>query len=310
MKTLHFIHLLGIVLLIWLVSNLDLVEFKRVLMDASVPYILLGLLVSAPVTALKIWRQQISLRIFGLDTKIFWNWRVFNIANLFAMSTPGRIGEVTRITFFTKQGLSLNKASQVFLGEKLFELSILGLVTLCLIPILFISPFSSKLFSNGMPKVVILGVFCAILAALLLVRIFAFEQFFRVISRIRNQTIIAVIKGTWHYSLTIYLLNCLQVLLLAFAFGIRCNPLLLILCYGIGAIVSSLPISISGLGTREAVFLALLSDNTNSTSSVFALSITDGLISPVITLLISQLLYFSIFSVSKLWSFRPQKFRP
>jgi uncharacterized protein (TIRG00374 family) len=79
-------------------------------------------------------------------------------------------------------------------------------------------------------------------------------------------------------SILIIILSFTQLSLLALSLGSNVSGFYLSMAYTISSISALLPISIGGLGTREAIFMGILSKDGVDTSIALAISLLDGLV--------------------------------
>jgi uncharacterized membrane protein YbhN (UPF0104 family) len=80
------------------------------------------------------------------------------------------------------------------------------------------------------------------------------------------------------YSMIAHVFFFGQLFVLALGFGVELPIVYLSLCAALSSLVALLPISIGGLGTREATFIALLGKISVSAESAVLISFSDGVV--------------------------------
>jgi len=192
--------------------------------------------------------------------------------------TPGRLGDFSKI-FYLKHytGCDYKKGLYVNILDRLFDLTILLLTSLI------------GLFWIINPRKLV------ILFAILIVLITFFILFGKQIAKIILTKVLNTLKNHSNISvneieiskllniklaipllITIipYALIYYQMIYISKITGFYINPYLLIGTLAIGNVVSLIPISISGLGTREAVFVTMLSKAGLSATQAISLSLS------------------------------------
>jgi uncharacterized membrane protein YbhN (UPF0104 family) len=73
-------------------------------------------------------------------------------------------------------------------------------------------------------------------------------------------------------------LNFTQIFLLAKAFGFQADYLVVIFAYAVATLVSLLPISVGGLGTREATYIMIMAHEGILKEQALLFSLMDGVV--------------------------------
>jgi len=81
-------------------------------------------------------------------------------------------------------------------------------------------------------------------------------------------------------------LNFSQILLLAKAFGFQVDYLVVMFAYAAATLISLLPISVGGLGTREATYIMIMAREGISKEQALLFSLLDGFVFGVLMLLL------------------------
>jgi hypothetical protein len=272
MKILKYLPLIGIALFIYIISRLDLSEIAEVLLSANPYYLLLALFISPIPIFLQGLKWNMLMRTYRMryplkDTCILW------LIGLFAgMTTPGRIGELTRAFYLNKEGYPLEKAIFSVLGDRIIELFSLAFLGIFGITYLFFW------FNINLVSLLIVILICFILFALLsrkdivawLARPFfnkfvpeskkrkvqlTFDDFYNQLYQSAGEKTIIVI---FFIALVVWMTFTLQWYFLALSLNLGISYLYLLAITPILVVAIVLPISISGLGTREAIYIFFL----------------------------------------------------
>jgi len=197
------------------------------------------------------------------------------LAGIYAgIVTPGRLGEFLKAVYLkSDKGISLSKGMSSVLVDRLFDLYlliILGLIGIWKFDIL------GKLSTTSLLLLIIFVLFPLFLLNKHLMRKFVgliyksvikkktqlrhkieerFEDFYNGINQLIN------LKLIYSALLTClsYLVFFIQCYLIAIAMGISINFIIITLFMAISNLISFIPISISGLGTRDATLIYLFS---------------------------------------------------
>lgn len=214
------------------------------------------------------------------------------------MVTPGRLGEFTRVGYIHAHGVPMQEAISVVTIERLIDICVLlifgfgGMV--------YIFAPAAYQFSGGL--VVVLGLllfFGAIHGYGLVFRhlqkhlgwILRWEPSFMTRHRqVLTSSFHVVMKRTavpvFLLGLVCIALNFGQVFLLAKAFGFEADYLVVIFAYAVATLVSLLPISVGGLGTREATYIMIMAREGIVKEQALLFSLLDGFIFGVLMLLV------------------------
>lgn len=211
--------------------------------------------------------------------------------------TPGRIGEFTRIGYLHKHGVSMQEAISIVTVERLIDIGVLFIFGIGGMVYIF-SPVSYQ-FSGGL--VVSLGLITFVGAIrgyefLLL----CFKNYFgwvlrwepSFVTRYRQEIFVSFHRVMNRAAMSIFLLglvctgfNFSQIFFLAAAFGFEADYLVVIFAYTVATLVSLMPISVGGLGTREATYIMIMAHEGILKEQALLFSLLDGFILGVFMLL-------------------------
>lgn len=151
LKNLQLILLLScFIFLIFIIKDINSSKIKDIILNADIKFILLAILASAINILFKVYRLKIISYQFGLKISLWLAYKTQVASLLFAMLTPGRVGEVSKVYLLAEN--DKNKYS-IITGIMFFEI-IMDFI--CII-------FISLIFSFFIMKSYILSLFSLIL---------------------------------------------------------------------------------------------------------------------------------------------------
>lgn len=266
------LRLFGLALLVVLLYRVDLRQVLSLLSQADLRLVLSAIGLTVPLIWLKTVRWQIILRAQGVDYR---GWPAFlaYFGSLFVgFLTPGRLGEFVKAFHVQREcSAPLPLAFSSVLADRLFDLfallavgalailtlsiagtptagGVLALAALIVVPLLlFLNPtvfgfFQGWAQSWGRPGVWLLGPNGWL------------TEIHRSLRRLTPTSLLASVLLT----LLAYGVFFGQNYLLAMALGLDVGFVTTTYAVALGSLITLLPISISGLGTREAVMIAYL----------------------------------------------------
>lgn len=263
--------LIGLVLLVLLLIQVDIGRLMGVLQSANPLLVLVALLTILPMMATKTMRWLLLLRsqgiVFGLRPAL-----LAYLGSMFiGLLTPGRLGEFVKALHVSRDcNASSARAFSSVLADRLFDLVLLLAVGTA--ALLTLAPSSTELLT----LLVVLALFAVPLG------LFLNDQVFGQVQRLAqhggrlgqrifapDSWLVEMRAGMQQLSpgglllaagLTVlaYLLFFGQCYLLALALGLPLSYSDVSFAVALGSLVTLLPISISGLGTREATLVAYL----------------------------------------------------
>jgi len=289
-KYIKWFQVFGIILFIIILTRLDfgrianqLIHFKWAWLSVYVLSMILMLL-------FKVLRWRTALSKQGINYSIGKVFAISAITSFWGIVTPGRLGELGKVMFLQKDNYSFAKSSVSVIIDRLYDITILLLLGIFSL-IYFISLLNPNIRIFITIFILIIG--CLILIYFLkkdlrdllkkAVKFFLSEEKYNKLAKEWNifksdfgivfpSTIIPML----FYSILAYLCYYVQIYVVAVGFGVNISFIYLGLCSSLAALISLIPISIGGLGTREAVFLFLLSKVSVSSETAVLISFIDG----------------------------------
>ncbi len=283
-----FAPLVGILIFVYILVKLDLGRLYTMLVTTDLRYLALCALLSPCILVVMAVRWNIILR--GISIRYPWlkAWESLVKGSLFGEITPGRVGELLRARYVTKDtDCSLGKSIFSVVIDRIYDIVVL--LALVLISCLVLL----KLYAVDIPLLAIIG------GAAGIVSVFAVVLNKRIISVVLTPLLNACIpkhhQDTAHFhinefyggladmsgythavcllfSLAVWSMKLLGMFWLAKALRIPTSFWFIFSVGAIVTIISLLPISISGFGTREAACIVLFSFQNISAEFAVALS--------------------------------------
>ena len=264
--------LIGLAILAFILTRIDLKATLAALKGLHWGYLLLAVAANLPLFGLKAWRWQEMLKMQG----IHYPWRdaflVF-VAGLFlGLVTPGRVGEMSKALYLKQdRDVPVSVGFANVLMDRLFDLyTIMVLGTVGLIWF--------RLLPQWALALILAGTLASLLLPILLLSKRLASSALAVVRRLsilrRYEPRLAAATDRFQQGLrplltprlilpllltqVAYLLFFEQGQLLAQAVDLPVGIVYLAVSLSVAGVVTLLPISISGLGTRDAALIAML----------------------------------------------------
>ena len=280
------IRLTGLIIFCIILVRIDIPATVQILLGANVILVILALLSIFPQIFLKAWRWHVLMKM----QNITYPWKeaaIVYFAGLFLGTiTPGRLGDFIKVQYLREEGYSFGKSLLSVLLDRFYDLAALILVGYISI-IYFIQRFSDRIFifSTILILLPVLGVLLYITGVVDNNRITGITA---ALSPKRYRNIVAktlhdffvdfsslkTIPLVYAFILTIatWTLYFIMSYLFALSVSIPIDFFYLAGCVSIAGFITLLPVSISGIGTRDATFILLFGYAGISSESAVAYS--------------------------------------
>jgi uncharacterized protein (TIRG00374 family) len=231
--------------------------------------LLLATALNFAVVGLKVWRWQRLLLADGVAYAFVPAWRAFNAASYLALLTPGRVGDLLRVSYLRRDaGVPLSRALASVVLDRVFDVLVLGACA-ALGLVWFGSLVSQEVGTFSRASIAALAGAC--LAALLLLASARSSEWLvhRVLGRIvrtpaPGQFVAAArtaLSGAWPSALALtsaaFALVYAQAYLVARGLGAPLSLLDVVALNALTTLFGLLPFSISGVGVRELLLAVL-----------------------------------------------------
>jgi uncharacterized protein (TIRG00374 family) len=270
-KRLWLIRLIGIILLIFVVARVDLSSVASTITKVNLWYLALAIALNIPLIFFKSWRWQSLLKMQDVDYGLRQAFPAYLSGIYLGLVTPGRLGEFSRVLYLTNdKELSLGEAFSSVLVDRLCDIYLLVIVS-CFGFITF-SPAGETILAVIVPLLLIAISILFLSRRLgkrltgLVYKVKLFERFRRKIDTSVDQFYWGVERITRRklvfpllLTLAAYGIYFSQCYLLVLSLNLPLSFFYVAICMAVASLVALIPISISGIGTRDATLIALFS---------------------------------------------------
>jgi len=269
----NWYHFIGILIFLYIIFyRIDFLKIKEIILSANYSFILLGIILTFIMLLIQAWRWNYLKKIQNINYSFKDSFLIYGAGIYFGTITPGRLGDLIKILYLKEGGHSSGKSAVSVIVDRLADLLFLlaigylsmfffakffiseiiiitVIILLIVIAILFLKINSIKNLVNKLFSLFIPEKYKQLLVLNLKDLITDFK-----IYRLKNYFVVFILTAL------AWLLYYLQVFFLAKSIGLGdVTFIYLAMSVTIAAIITLLPISIYGLGTREASLLFLLS---------------------------------------------------
>ncbi len=269
----RLVRLAGPALFLVILSRIDLGGTAEMLRTVRLQYLLAAVALYPCLILLKAWRWRMLLQQQGIGYGLLPAFTAYNSALAAGYVTPGRLGEFTRALYLTKEeGIGLGQALSSVLLDRLLDLYLL-LGTAVAGAALFVVPQHFVGISLAILAIAILGPLL-ILSPRVSRRMVAliargashlsdarykealaqgWGDFQRGMEKLVNVRLLVPLVCT----ILAYAVFYFQCYLIALALGLPLSCSYSAYSVSLASLLALLPVSISGLGVRDATFVAL-----------------------------------------------------
>lgn len=304
MKIKKYLPIIGIAIFLYILIRLDISiilseMFKINLIFLLASFFLLFLLMITQTTKWFVIAKAQKIGVPFLES-----FKINLITNFYGSITPSRLGTLIRAEYLKKYTNKFGKGLSNFIIDK-----VLDIISLLLISIVF-----SFIIINQLGLVLTLNLLFFLLILSFLSIIFMDKRKSKFLLRWIYRILIPKkmkekAKTTFEefyedmpkkkYFLLFFLTNLINwfivyliVFLIALGLGINLPFIIFLALYPLGTLSTMIPITIAGLGTREAVLISLFSIFNISAEKVFSLSLLVFIITIIIPAIIGAILIF------------------
>lgn len=277
---------IGLILFIFILSKLNLTKTLELLSNIDLFYMTIALALIIPLLVIKALRWQLLMKAQNIDYSLKDSALMYVAATYIGVITPGRIGEFIKVFYLNADNHPFGKAFATVLLDRLFDLVsllLLGYAGMCL----FIAYFERTILILSS---ILVGTLLMILFFLykkdLSIGILEYISSHFIPERYRDNAktgfsdlcngfkTLNTNQGVLATFITFFAWVIYFVMMYLFALSLDINiPFLyLATCISISAVITLIPISISGIGTRDATLIILFSYLGISKESALAFS--------------------------------------
>lgn len=272
MRLRKYSRLIGVIILCIILYRIDLGTLIAVIQKVDLLLLFVAILLIIPHIFIKSFRWNRLLQSQHIDYRLLDSFIVYLISIYMGILTPGRIGEFAKAIYLkSNKNISISKGFSNVFVDRLFDLYLLIILGI-------IGIWKFDIFSNSSRMLLIILGILIIVPVVMLNRHFMrklllllyrylmiqrlkdnidekFEDFYHGIDEIMNCRLISLMLLTC-FSYSIYFIQCY---LIVIAMGISIEFISISFFMAIANLISFIPISISGIGTREASLIYLFS---------------------------------------------------
>jgi uncharacterized protein (TIRG00374 family) len=276
MKISRLFLLVGIFLFVYILLNIDIGKTIQILSNANISLIILALLLLIFTVVMKALKWKMLIGMYDKGYPLGSATKAWLMGFSLSMVTPARIGDISR-AYYIKHKISIGKGITTVIIDRVIDITILfcmAIIGLVSFAAFFTSDSNLFLIISVLFVLFIFGVYASTKKKL--VKIFLRPVFDRIvpekhksslnltfndfylgldsIKRHRKNVIFAAVLGViiWFVSIVPYYL-------LALSIGLDLPYMFLLSVVPIVALLDMLPISFSGIGTRDAALILFLS---------------------------------------------------
>jgi len=288
MKNFRWIlRLIGLLLFIVILRKIDLIKIFMIFSKSNMPMIFFCIIINIIIIYLiRAYKWKILLASQKIKIS-FKEAIIIFFASLFIGSvTPGRIGELIRIYYIKRKGFSLGKSSvSIFIDriQDIIFLVIMGILGLAI----FLSIFKKQvmIISGTLIIVIVLSIVFILNKK---IRLFLYNffinfllpnQFRKSFKKNINDFVFDLSRIKYLILIKTFLLTLLAwftyyfiLFSIAKVMNINMPFIYFVACLSISSLVTILPISFSGIGTRDIIFILIFSKFGLSSESAVAFS--------------------------------------
>ncbi|PIR57677.1 MAG: hypothetical protein COU71_02855 [Parcubacteria group bacterium CG10_big_fil_rev_8_21_14_0_10_38_31] len=268
----NIIRFIGIFIFIFILFKVNARESLYIIKGSNIFLIILALLVGTLPIFLRNLRWQKLLKSEGIIINFLETLLVYFNAIFWGSITPGKIGEFSKIIYLTKRGSPWGKATASVIFDRLFDIT----------TIIILGALGVFIFFGGLKKLThIFLIMSVILLAFILTMYFnknfikkILKKIIKKVSTRKNHNIteeevdnlfnsfnkptLILLSGTM-ISIFAWILYFLQIYILAKSIGIEITFILTSAIIAIITALNLIPITISGIGTRDVALILLFS---------------------------------------------------
>ena len=256
---------IGVIILIIILNNINFSDLLNILINIKIEYCLFAILLTIPFFLVKIFRWSYILKNVGININFYKSTLIYG-AGLFAgMVTPGHLGELIRGVFLSKKGYDLSLSISTVILERFLDLLLLIILSIPTAIILLNIKIKVESFFLGLILIPIL--FIMIYKLFLKIKIIDCilnKSFFsKLINKIKKN--IKYLKSfiynkkilVYIFTITIiaFLTNVIRFYLLLMSLSINIPVIFFIFGIAFVSVAGLIPISIAGIGTRDAAMI-------------------------------------------------------
>ncbi|MFH1445183.1 MAG: lysylphosphatidylglycerol synthase transmembrane domain-containing protein [Nanoarchaeota archaeon] len=275
MKTMKYLPVIGIILFVYIIWNTGIDKIIAAFLNLNIFYFSIGVVLTFVVLILRGIKFKMVIGLHDLNESSFNAIRIWSIGLFTGMITPGRVGDFIKI-FYLDKAQPLGKRLSVVIVDRIVDLVVV--LSSAVIGVVLLNVwFGYTVVSLGLISTILAAFFIALYLLTkknfmrkILRPVFDFfvpqkfkekirvdfYEFYNIFGELKNKK--GSLFGVTIFNIFIWLLSILEVMFFGFALGIDFNYIFLFAVMSVMVIIELIPISVSGIGTRDAFLLLVL----------------------------------------------------
>lgn len=249
----RYFQAIGIVLFIFVILKIDAIKSLRVILDSDIYIIALSVFLIFPIVASRSLRWELLLNSQGVKNGFLESFFAYFNAIFWGAVTPAKMGEFSKIALLKRKGLSIEQSVPSIIMDRAMDVMFILAVSLIGF-ILFFKQFKVAIWSLSLILLaivffILLGYFESPFIPSFIKKFFKYAMYPKY-----NRPFFTFFSGI---ILTVFswLLYFFQIYLMAIAIGLKIPIFTVSIMTSVVSALSFLPITISGIGTRDATFI-------------------------------------------------------
>ena len=274
--------LIGVIIFALILSQLDFSKLVSVLEKIQYKYLVLASLIAPLILISKGYRWNYLKKIQGINYSIKDSILIYGAGIFIGVLTPGRLGDLIKVMYLKNNKCSIGKSFVSVISDRLADLIFLLLFS-CLGISFFFSFLQKPLYLSVIGLISLIAFFFILLKTDLNKKIFHFFVPFKYKKSWKlniNDFVTDLKTYTFKNYLATFILTTIswtmyyfQMYFLAKSVGISIPFLYISIATTIAGFITLLPVSILGLGTRDAVLIMLFSNFAIPNESTISFSV-------------------------------------
>ncbi len=309
MKLQIFLPVIGIVLFLYIIWNMNLLEILSILKNTDMFYLSISIIFIVPIIAVKAFKWKMLMKVYNIDYPFIKSIGAWLVGYSVSLITPGRLGDFYR-AYYLREKTSLGKSLTTVMVDRIID--VIVLFSLALIGIVFFASFYAGYFDLLLSVVVIFILFLLFVFLLtrkgFVIRILrpfframipdrykpklgtVFNDFYKGLGIMRNRKTIIIVSTV--LGIIAMLLTIFQYYLMALALNITLPFQFLLMITPITMLLEALPVSLSGIGTRDAALVLFFAFIHLTAESAISFSLVILFVGHILLGIIGMLIWF------------------
>ena len=284
LKNKLFLRAIGILIFIYILSKVQLKEVTTILGEINLLYFLIGLLFFIPAILIKVyrWKKILKLQKIRIKTRKLLQPYIGTFG--LGIITPFKVGELARIAFLRNKKIPLGISAFSVVMDRLLD--IILFTSVGTISMLYLFSYFKQYLLSLLLILLVLTILAVLIvtkskgASNLLLGLFLPKRIIKKTQLTLKELWLEFKKMDFLFFIEVLIITALtwifanfEIYLFAFALGINITFWQVIILVSISSIANLLPITISGIGTRDATFVLLFAIFGLTSEQAIALSL-------------------------------------